>query len=262
MAVPMRLVVGFFRFVLVCLLTFVLLTGTTLAVAALVAWPQETGWDNPQCLAVGFVFALVIGMFIGVTQLRRATQHLQFTHRDQFAAKARTVLQQMGYDLTRQSGPVLTFRPRFHSYLFGCVIELVLENHEAELTGPKVSLNIFRRQLRMLNHVQRVQLYLQEQRKFTDNHIKRVELQLRLRPNQLEAVRANIIAPLQKEANVICELNLQVQSAKGIREHILEFDLRDWLEQNGITCDIRKDIVQFVEVGHAEIDTDAPTIPG
>ena len=262
MAVPSRLAVGTFRFVLVTLLSFFLLTGITLGFAVLAAWPQDVSLDSPQSLSIGLVCALIVGLFVAAFHLRRETLHQQFTHKDQFAAKAKSVLQEMGYALTSQSGLVLSFRPRFHSYLFGGGIQLVLENQEAELTGPKVSLEIFRRCFRLLKHVQRVQLYLQENRKFTDNLIKRVELQMRIRPDQFEAVRENIIALLQKEAGVTCELSLHVQSDTGIREIILEFEIRDWLEQNGIECDIRKDIVQFVKVAHAEIDTEAPTIPG
>ena len=103
----------------------------------------------------------------------------------------------------------------------------------------------------------RVQLYLQEHRKFTENVIKRVELQLRLRPEQFEAIRTNIIALLQKEGKVVCELNLLVQSERGIRENVLEFQVREWLEQNSIDCDMHKDIVQFVEVVHPELETEA-----
>jgi hypothetical protein len=253
MAVPSRsLAVGIFRFILVTLLAFVLLIGTALLIAALVAWPQDERWDSPQCLYIGFVCGLIVWLFVAVFHLRRETQHMPFSQRDQFVAKAKNVLQEMGYALTTQNASALTFRPRFHSYLFGGGIHLALENQEAKLTGPKVSLEIFRRCFRLLNHVQRVQLYLQEHRKFTDNVIKRVEVQLRLRPDQLEAVRDNVITLLQKEARVICELSLLVQSDKGIRENTLEFQVREWLEQNGIECDIHKDIVQFVEVVHPD----------
>jgi hypothetical protein len=258
MAVPSRsLAVGVFRFVLVSLLASVLLIGTTLLIAALVAWPQDERWDSPQCLYIGFVCGLIVWLFVAVFHLRRETQHMAFSQRDQFVAKAKTVLQEMGYALTTQNASALTFRPRFHSYLFGGGIHLALESQEAKLTGPKVSLEIFRRCFRLLNHVQRVQLYLQEHRKFTDNVIKRVELQLRLRPDQFEAVRANVISLLQKEAKVICELSLLVQSDKGIRENTLDFQVREWLDQNGINCDIHKDIVQFVEVVHPDVETEA-----
>ena len=256
MANPSRsLAVGVFRFVLVSLLAFVLLTGTTLAIAALVGWMKQDRWDSPPCLYAGFLCGLIAWLFVAAFHLRRETQHVPFTQRDQFIAKAKTVLHEMGYALTNQDADALCFRPRFHSYLFGGGIRLAFDSREVQVTGPKVSLEIFRRCFRLLNHVQRVQLYLQEQRKITDNVIKRVELQLRLRPDQFEALRKNVISVLQKEGTVICDVSLLVQSDHGIRADTLDFQVREWLDQNGIETDIHKDIVQFVEVVHPELDS-------
>jgi hypothetical protein len=91
--------------------------------------------------------------------------------------------------LRRRSAEELK-RIGFDGYAVGGGFHLALGNQEAKLTGPKVSLEIFRRCFRLVNHVQRVQQYLHDHRKFTDNVIKRVELQLRLRPDQFEAVLA------------------------------------------------------------------------
>jgi hypothetical protein len=250
------LATGIFRFVLVSLLAFVLLIGTTLFISILIAWMRSGAWDSPQYLSVGMVCGLIVWLFVAVFHLRRETQSMPFSQREQFIAKAKTVLQEMGYALTSHQADALTFRPRFHSYLFGGGIHLALDNHEARLTGPKVSLEIFRRCFRLLNHVQRVQFYLQEHRKFTDNVIKRVEIRLRLRSDQFEAVRKNVIELLQNEATVVCELNLLVQSENGIRENTLEFQIREWLDQQGIDCDLHKDLVQFVEVLHPELETE------
>jgi hypothetical protein len=258
MILPSRmLATGIFRFLLVSLLTFVLLIGTTLLISYVIAWLRNGEWNSPQYLSIGMVCGMIVWLFVAVFHLRRETQSMPFSQREQFIVKAKTVLQEMGYALCAQQPNVLTFRPRFHSYLSGGGIQLAVENREARLTGPKVSLDIFRRCFRMLNHVQRVQLYLQEHRKFTDNVIKRVELRLRLGPDQFEGVRKNIIELLQQDAKVVCELNLLVQSDKGIRENILEFQIREWLEQQGIEFDIHKDLVQFVEVVHPELETEA-----
>lgn len=255
MAFPSRsLAVGVFRFVLVGLLAFVVLIGTTLLIAGIIAWLQYDRWDSPPSLAAAFVCGLVFWLFVAVFHLRRETHQMPFTQRDQFIAKAKTVLHEMGYALAAQQTNALSFRPRFHAYLFGGGIHLALGSQDARLTGPKVSLEIFRRCFRLLNHVQRVQLFLQEHRKFTDNVIKRVEVQLRLRPDQFEAVRDNVIKVLERDGTVICELNLLVHSEQGIRESTLDFQIRAWLEQRGIDCDIHKDIVQFVEVIQPEAE--------
>ena len=61
-----------------------------------------------------------------------------------------------------------------------------------------------------------------------------------------------MVGVLEEDGKVICELNLLVQSEQGIRENTLEFQIREWLAQNEIACDIHKDLVQFVEVVHTE----------
>ena len=248
---------GIFRFLLVCLLTFVLLIGATLLIAYVIAWLRDGEWDNPQYLSMGMMCGMIVLLFVAVFHLRRETQRVPFSQREQFVAKAKTVLQEMGYALRWQRPNAMAFRPRFHAYLFGGGIHLAVNNQEAKVTGPKVSLDIFRRCFRLLNHVQHVQLYLQEHRKFTENMIKRVELRLRLGPDQFEAVRKNIIEFLQQDAEVVCELNLLVQAENGIREDILDFRIREWLHRQGIPCEIHKDLVHFAETVHPEFETQA-----
>jgi hypothetical protein len=243
---------GIFRFLLVSLLTVVLLIGTTLLLAHLIAWLQLSQWNDPRNLSIGLVCGMIVWLFVAVFHLRRETQVIPFSQREPFLLKANAVLQEMGYALTSHDADALTFRPRFHSYLFGGSIHLAVADQEAKLTGPKVSLEIFRRGFRLFNHVQRVQQYLHDHRKFTDNVLKRVEVQLRCRPDEFEAVRANVIEVLQKNGEVVCELNLLVHSEKGIREDVIEFQVREWLEQQHIPCEIRKGVVQFVEVVHPE----------
>ncbi len=247
---PRSLGTTIFRFILVALLALVTLVGTTLLIAGAVAWTQDARWDEPRYLTIGFVCGLIVWLFVAVFHLRRETQTMPFSQRDQFISKAKTVLQEMGYAYIGQQGNAYFYRPRFHSYLFGGGITLVIEHQDASITGPKVSLEIFRRCFRMINHVYRVQMYLKEHRKITDNVIKRAELQLRLKPEQFEAVRKNVIEVLQADGEVVCDLNLLVQSEQGIREETLEFQIRGWLEQQCIDCDIHKDHIQFVEMVH------------
>jgi hypothetical protein len=251
---------GLFRFLLVSLLAIVLLIGTTLLIAYSVAWLQFDQWDSPRNLSIGLVCGIVAWLFVAVFHLRRETQSIPFSQREPFLLKANTVLQEMGYALTSRQADALTYRPRFHSYLFGGRIHLAIGNQEAKLTGPKVSLEFFRRCFRLLNHVQRVQQYLHDHRKFTDNVLKCVELQLRCEPADFEAVRQNVIEVLQKDGDVVCDLNLLVQSEKGIREDIVEFQVREWLEQRHIPCEIRKGVVQFVEAVHPELQVEAAAL--
>jgi hypothetical protein len=215
-------------------------------------------WTDPEFLAIGMVCAMCIWLFVAVFHLRRDTHTMSFSQREQFIAKTTTVLQEMGYALSSQQADRLTYRPRFHSYLFGGAIDVALADQEATLTGPKVALEIYRRCFRVVNHVQRVQLYLQEHRKFTENVIKRLEVRLRLSPDQLNAVRKNVIGLLEKDGTVTCELKLLVQSEKGIRADLLETQVRDWLQEQGIDCDMHKGLVQFVELPQLELESANP----
>jgi hypothetical protein len=258
MAVIVRaFAVAAFRFLLVSLLAITCLGGVAFLIAQLIAWLRDGAWDSPQYLTIGLACGLIFGLFGAVFHLRRETRHMPISQRETFLTKAKKVLQEMGYALTSQHANALTFRPRFHSYLFGGGIHIALGSQDAKLTGPRVSLDIFRRCWRLMNHVQRMQSYLQEHRKFADNVLKRAELKLRLTPEQFEAVRKNVIDPLEKEAVVVCELNLLVQSENGLRENTLEFQVREWLQQEGIDCEIHKDLVQFTEVVHPELETEA-----
>lgn len=243
------------RFLLVGLLTTVLMIGTTLLIAYFVGWIWGVDEGEAAVLGVSTVCALIIWLFVVTFHLRRETQAMPFTQREHFIAKTKTVLNEMGYLLAAQQADELKFLPRSNAYLFGGGISVKLLEQEARLSGPKVLLEIFRRGFRLANHVQRVQYYLQDNKKYTDNVIKRVELQLWLNADQLDSVRRHLENILEKDAQFSCELTMVIQSELGIREDLLDNELREWLEYRGIAVEIRKDLVQFVEVVQSEIDT-------
>lgn len=244
-----------FRFALVVLLTSMLIVGTTLVSAFFIGWLLRTNWNDPPVILVATTCGLIVWLFIAVFHLRRETHAMPFTQREQFIAKTKTVLNEMGYVIASQQADAMTFRPRFNAYLFGGPIQVKLLEFEAKLTGPKMSLEIFRRGFRLVNHVQRVQYYLQEKKKYTDNVIKQVELQLWLDAEQLEPVRKHLAEVMEKDAQFSCELKIVVHSPSGIREDLLDGELREWLEYRGIAVEIRKDLVQFVEIVQSDIDT-------
>jgi hypothetical protein len=235
----------------------VLLAGCTFGVAHLLAGLRDTSWDQPANLVTGLCCGLISCLFVAVFLLRHETQTLPISQREPFLMEARTILHGMGYELTAQMPEDWTFRPCFHSFLFGGSIRITFKGQLAQVTGPRMSLDIFRRLYRLQHHVQRVQQVLHESRRFTENLLKRAELRLRLTPDQFTAVRRNVIEVLEQDGEVVCELHLLVQSDKGIRENDLEFQIREWLEENHISCDIHKDIVQFVEVVHSGRELEA-----
>src|SRR5471030_241051 len=129
MPVPSRAIaVAVFRFALVALLVVVVLTGTTLIISYLISCFRDGPWDEPQYLYTGFVCGLIVWLFVAVFHLRRETQTMQFSQREQFLAKAKSVLQEMGYALVSQQALTLIYRPKFHSYLAGGAIQLALDH--------------------------------------------------------------------------------------------------------------------------------------
>jgi hypothetical protein len=246
-------IAGAFRFTLVTLLTVVLLTTTMLLVAYPIAWLRGEEALSAPFVATGAVCALIFWLFVAAFHLRPETQLVPYAHRKQFILKMTSVLRDMGYILTAQRSNTLTYWPSFRSFLFGGGIQVVVGDQEAKLTGPKVSLDLFRRNFRLFNHLQRVQQYVDKPRKFTENILKRVELQLTLEPEQFEAVRTHVIKRLQKKGIVICELNILVQSDTGIEENLIECEIREWLEENAIGSEIRKDVIQFVEMIESDL---------
>src|SRR5262249_16723577 len=146
--------------------------------ALFISWIWGSHWNDSPVMTIATVCSMITWLFVAVFHLRRETQTMPFTQREQFIAKTKTVLNEMGYVLAGQQTDGLTFRPRFNAYLFGGPIHVKLCEQEAKLNGPKMYLEIFRRGFRMVNHGQRVQYYLQDKKKFTDNVVKRVELQL------------------------------------------------------------------------------------
>jgi hypothetical protein len=247
---------GVIRFLLLALLAFGLLAGTTFFIATLIASLQHGSWDQPFSLITGLSCGLIVWLFVAIFHVRHETQRISISQREPFLGEATAILIKMGYAPSSPEPNLLLFRPRFHALLFGGGIQLTIEGHYAHLSGPKMSLEIFRQRYRLQHHVNRVQQVLQDQRKVTDNVLKRVELRLRLQPEQMEAVRDNVIALLRESGEVICEINLLCHSEQGIREDVVEFQIRGWLEQQGISCAIHKDLVQFVEVVHTTPDAE------
>jgi hypothetical protein len=254
------LVAGVCRILCVASLAVLLLSGATFCIATLIAAVQDGSWDHPIYLLAGLSCGLIAGLFIAVFHLRHETHKMAVSQRGLFLAEAMAILHRMGYASSSPEPNEWIFRPRFQAILFGGSIRLAIHGNSARLTGPRTSLELFRRRFRLEHHVNRVQQALQDHRKSTDNLLKRVELQMRLKPEQFEMVLDNVVALLSKGGDVVCDLHLLCQSEQGIRENVVESQIRDWLEQQGIPCDIHKDFVQFVEGAHSgpELQTLSP----
>ena len=234
-----------FRFALVLLFTLAVLLGTSLLCAVLSAMLRDMPVLGPGNVTVGLCCSLIIWLFIAVFHLRKETLSLPAPEPKRFLHNARILLTEMGYDVTSRGPHMLSTRPRFHSLLFGGNVQIALNSGQARLSGPKLCVEMLRNRLRVQSHLGQLHQTLRGHHRHTETLIKRVELRLRVKPEDFEAVRANVIDVLEESAEVVCELHLLAQSDTGIPESVLEFQVNDWLEQQGIDRAMHKHFIQL-----------------
>jgi hypothetical protein len=75
--------------------------------------------------------------------------------------------------------------------------------------------------------------------------LKRVQIQMRVSPGNLEKVSRHVLQLLAKEGDVVCDINLLANSDAGIRESTVEQQIRPWLREHGVTAAIHKDLVKM-----------------
>ena len=242
---PRRWYVGV-RFVLLSLAALGLLVSVSLASAALLAWWRDDGWREPGNLWVGLVCGLIAALFVAVFHLRKESSTMAVGSHEQFMGDAQRLLREMGYEVTDRRDDFLDTRPGFHALLFGPGVQIAVEAGHARITGPKYSVERLRMNLRMRQQLSRVHVALQKSQA-NEPKLKRVELKMRVTPEQLAQVQANVLAALAKEADVVCEVSVLAQSDEGIRQSTIEVQVRDWLDQQGIPCELHKDFIKIAE---------------
>jgi hypothetical protein len=203
------------------------------------------GIVGPTNVSVGLVCSLIVWVFVAAFHLRKESLVMPAPDPERFLQNAKLLLTEMGYDVKSRGRSALSTRPRFQSLLFGSGIQVTLTQHQAHVAGPKVCVEFLRHRLRVLSHLGLVQQALREQHRLTETLIKRAELRLRVKVEDLAAVQTNVIEVLQETANVVCELHLLVQSEVGIPESTLEFQIKQWLDEKGIETTLHKHFVQL-----------------
>jgi hypothetical protein len=78
-------------------------------------------------------------------------------------------------------------------------------------------------------------------RKPADGLLKRVQVSLRLPPLRWAEVLDHLLGVLGKEDALVCEVHLLAQSAAGLRDDVIEEQVRDWLRARDIFVEIRKE---------------------
>jgi hypothetical protein len=159
--------------------------------------------------------------------------------RSTFLPQVRVLLDELGYDVTAESPEAVTAKPRFNACLFGGSLRIVVEDHGATIHGPKISAEILRKRMRLAHHLVKVQSVLGE-RRVGEPVLKRVEMSLRVKAEQMAEIQARVIEPLLASGDVVCDLRIVVQSEHGLPEGTIEQQVRSWAKKNEVPCDIHK----------------------
>jgi hypothetical protein len=209
-----------------------------LGIAAVLAVLLET--DNPYLAAL---CASIAWVFVSVFLLGMETVYLPIAHAGSFLETARRVLEEMGYQVAGHSRNSVATRHSCHLVFFGWGIRIECDERQARVAGPKIYVEALRRLLR-------VQSVLDVPtgdglRSGGGALLKRVEIQMRVSHDKLEKLSRHVLQVLAGEAEVVCEVLVLAQSDAGIRESVVELQVRPWLAAQGITADIHKDIAKM-----------------
>lgn len=206
------------------------------------------GTPFSENLFLGTVCTLIAWVFVLVFHFGKETIHMAVHQPATFLGNARRVLAEMGYDVTRPSVDAVGTRRGFCFLLFSRGIHIQFADRQAHITGPKIWVDLLRRRLRVQNFLGRNFPSPEDtQIRGSAALLKRVQICMRVTPENLEEVTKHVLKLLAKEAEVVCEVSLLAQSDSGIRNSTVEHNIRAWLNAQGIAVDIRKDHARMIE---------------
>jgi hypothetical protein len=224
--------------------------GTLVALLAVaLAWLDNADAPDAAHLGVAIICGLVVGLFVAVFHVKRESIIVPIRSRQTFLAACRAVLHDLGYEVADKGRDQLLSRPSFRALLLGGRVHVQVIEGEGRITGPKVFVEILRSRLRLHSHCTSVEAPRRDNRvRPGDRLLKRVEMSLRVRPEQWVAVGEQVVRRLAGEgAEVMCEVHLMAVSPQGLREAVLEGPVREWLAQQRIHAEMHKDHVCWNE---------------
>jgi hypothetical protein len=249
------------RVAVLILPVLVIFAATVLPFALLLGFLRGASTEISDNLCLAILCGLIVWLFLAIFHIRTDTIRLPVADRRGFLCRVIPILEELGYEVTRNGESSVVSRPGFKALLLGGAIRVQLEGDTARVVGPKVFVEIVRRRMRLQSYIDRAQQPAREGRHRTaERLLKRVEVSIRVPGEQGAAAQAEIVGALAREgAQVVCELHVLAQSEAGIRETVLD-DLRDALRQGGITAEIRKDFPQW-EISVSSSDPRANASP-
>ena len=225
-------------------LGMLLLFALTVLVAGVVVYLiKGTPLTSPQNISLGLICALVVTLFLTIFHLKKEIILLPYQDRPSLRARVKKEMQGLGYQVLTDSDGELTFIPPFHSWLMGGRVRVELQDGSARITGPKVYLEMLRNNLRIQSHVDDLRASIRDSRILqVDQLLKRIQLNMRLTPDQLPGIQQGIIEVLAKEGTeVFCDVNIMAQNEQGMWQRQVELPIRDWLQKQGIKAEISRE---------------------
>jgi hypothetical protein len=234
---------GVLRVLAICLPVLAAFAGTVLLFDAVLAWAWDVPLDSGEPLWLATVCGLITWLFIAAFHGKYETFTVTFVDRGVFLGKLRAQLKDLGYDVRRSEDNRQVFRPTFQAMLFGGTIRVCFEEAAAKLAGPRFSIDLIRKRLRVANHLENDRkAFWDAQVRRNERLLSRVEISMRLTPKQwLDVYREVAQALVRDGADVLLDVNLVGQSESGIRERTVDGLIRDWLARENIAAVIRKE---------------------
>jgi hypothetical protein len=220
--------------------------GMFLGIAIILSWLRGSMFLESDSLVFAALCVVIAWLFVALFLFGRQTLHVPLHHSAVFLANARQVLEEMGYEVTSQSGQSLGTRRGFQFLFMGRGIRIDCADHQARITGPKLWVDALRRRLRVQIILSASELAMHDDAE-PAVLLKRVQIQMRVSPGNLEEVCRHVLQLLAREGDVVCDINLLANSDAGIRESTVEQQIRPWLRERGVSAAIHKDLVQMSE---------------
>jgi hypothetical protein len=207
----------------------------------LVAWSCGAAWLSPLSLCGGMTCALIAWLFVFTFHLKREVLLLPPSSQANIGKLISELLAEMGYEVSRPDRDHIVGKPAFTAFLFGGTIQVHLQEQGIRLSGPKVSLEKVRHQLRLF-------AVLDSERKCLENSgllfrgVPQHGLQIHLRVSgdqEQLPLRELVQALKQQGAQVTCEINLWVEGGPSALEETVEDLVQDTLRQQSFTMTVR-----------------------
>jgi len=242
------LVRGLLRIVVAAAVFLGIFVGTIAVMTAALAFWLQTDLLDSRTLYLGSVCGLIAWLFLAVFLLRRETLHVPYAHHKVFLERTKAVLTELGYETIFETEDHIRFRPGFSALAMGGGVLVKTRDGAGTITGPRVSVEKVRKRLRLFQHLAHIRQSVEEvRRKPADGLLKRVQVTLRLPPSQWAEVLDHLVGVLGKADALVCDVHLLAQSAAGMREAVIEEQIRDWLHARGLSVELRKEHVMVGE---------------